>query len=99
MSFLNKLTFWKKEDEFDFDKELEKETAPAEPDLFAQPQQEPSLPETHPLAPQALMPQKSQDLELLSSKLDTIKAQLSSIEQRLATIERALSVEQKQKLW
>ena len=114
MSLLSKLAFWKKEDEFDFDKEFSGEgtasgaSTPAK-DLFAEshaPAQESAF---APGGGGSLMPASFQqrqgnevrtaDNELLNSKLDTLRAQLSAIEQRLANIERLLGSEQKQRLW
>ena len=114
MSLLNKLAFWKKEDEFDFDKEFSAETSdPKTPakDLFAEPHepvQESAFssraPENLGLPSASFLQRQSPeartvDNELINSKLDTIKAQISAIEQRLANIERLLGSEQKQRLW
>ncbi len=101
MSLFEKIAFWKKDDELDFDKEFGKAETPQQ-DLFAQP--EANVPEAPPERPTALQanafaPQRNQDLELINSKLDTIRAQLSAIEQRLTAMERSLGTEQKQKLW
>ena len=112
MSLLNKLAFWKKEDEFDFDKEFATEASdsktPAK-DLFSEPQEpaQESAFSSHAmtgLAPASFQQRQSSDArtvdnELINSKLDTIKAQISAIEQRLVNIERLLGSEQKQRLW
>ena len=102
MGIFNKLKFWGKKDEFDFDSLAEKETTgsalnsglgdkslfPEEPPTGLELQQRIPAPQLH-----------DKDLELINSKLDTIRAMLASIEQRLANVEQSNSPDKKQRLW
>lgn len=107
MGFLDKVFFWRKEDEIDAlanqeisesadfldDQKLgmEEKSPFPEPDV-------PPFPPTSSHKEQTSMPNR--DLELISSKLDTLKAMLTSLDQRMSNLERAAGVvEQKKGLW
>lgn len=113
MSFLNKLLFWRRDDEMEFEqiaeKELQSHERPLFPDNPAKPggMEEPSLfdeprADERPLVPStrpAATAQNPRDVELINSKLDTIKAMLNSLDQRMAHLERSGSPEKKERLW
>lgn len=106
MSLFNKLKFWRKKDDLDFDDLAEKEakgnaldphfsSGLGEKTLF--PEEPSSGLELQQKIPTPQLHDK--DLELISSKLDTIKAMLASVEQRLTVLEQTNSTEKKQRLW
>lgn len=114
MSFLNKLLFWRRDDELEFEQIAEKELQSHERPLYpdhntAKPgeMEEPSLfdeprADERPLLPStrpAATAQNPRDVELINSKLDTIKAMLNSLDQRMAHLERSNSTEKKERLW
>ena len=107
MGLFNKILFWRKKDDLDFDSLAEKEVKSASGDKFGLNSglEEKSLfPEDSPAAfgVQGRMPApglQDKELDLINSKLDTIKAMLASIEQRLASAEQANAPEKKQRLW
>ncbi|MBT4538985.1 hypothetical protein HOI26_00750 [Candidatus Woesearchaeota archaeon] len=101
----DKLKFWKKEDEFDFDNLADKELQTSQkPDPLGL---EKSPFNQSPFTQQPKMPDLQQhgsgdvqQLELINSKLDTIKAMLNTMEQRLARLEQSKAPEPpQQKLW
>tara|TARA_Y100000310_G_scaffold89923_1_gene87133 strand:- start:84391 stop:84729 length:339 start_codon:yes stop_codon:yes gene_type:complete len=112
MGFFTKLKFWKKKDEFDFDKLVDKHETPTdnlglnpptgleEKSPFDTPELQPAAPLTPPLEPahEQFPSQPLKDIDLVNSKLDTIKALLTSMDQRLANLERG-NQQEKQKLW
>lgn len=114
MGFLDKVKFWKREDDFDFDKIVEEHSAGAKPgfekDELGLGHPDLGLEEKSPFpdtpisgkTTSAYTPplggSRDRELELINSKLDTLKALLTSIDQRLANVERA-SGEKKERLW
>jgi|SRR3989338_4117421 len=97
---LEKLKFWKKDDDFDFDKAVDFH----DPALETHPDPlnpESSFPEEHPTLarPSQFSPAKDRDLELINSKLDTLKAMLTSLDQRLANVEQAVGSKKEPRLW
>ena len=99
MGILNKILFWKKDEELDFDNIAEKESSAEHYPSSQDPLEKPLFPQEDNLSPTRL-PTPNRDMELISSKLDTLKAMLASIEQRLNNIEQAMSSsEKKQRLW
>ncbi len=111
MGILNKLLFWKKdEDELDFDKIAEKEmqdlSTPSEKTNKSEFEEESGFSPSREsaLRPSAFSQQNEsvnqRELELINSKLDTIKVMLASIEQRLASLEQSKAAENKPpRLW
>lgn len=115
MGIFNKLTFWKKKDELDFDELAGKEAADTPP--FDELEEKlPGL-EEKPMFPEEDRPERlaglsaaravppppagsrDRELELISSKLDTVKALLASLDQRLANLEKSAGVAKKERLW
>jgi hypothetical protein len=110
MGFFNKMLFWKRRDEMDFDDLADKETRMARPKDDMDFSGNLGMDEKSPFPednssnfkldlPKMAAPLHDKDLELISSKLDTIKAMLASVEQRLANVEQSLGSEKKQRLW
>ena len=113
MSVFDRLKFWKKEDEFDFDKIATKDIH-GETAIHDELGLEEKGFEEKPLFPPAQVPAEepaiakpayqppataNRDLELINSKLDTLKAMLNSMEARLANLEKAAGIEKKERLW
>lgn len=110
MGLFNKLLFWRRRDDLDFEGLAEKEVKegkpfPNEPGLgskWGMEEKSPFPDDAAELGLPSRMPMASpinKDLELINSKLDAIKAMLASLEQRLANVEQASSAEKKQRLW
>ena len=100
MGILNKILFWRKEEEPDFDKIAEKEFSSENMPSSSDSLEKQIFPPEDDLAPAHLAGTANRDLELINSKLDTLKAMLTSMEQRLNNIEHATAAgEKKQRLW
>lgn len=105
MGVFSKLKFWKKEDEFDFDKAVEQEAGAGKQEWGTETpfgEERPAaekLEELHGLGLAKESGTLTRDLELISSKLDTVKALLNSLDQRVANLEKAAGVERKERLW